>query len=89
MEAGLMASDQFPRLNATKCVNGIAEAISGDPLHTFKCKNVRFPNSCGGSFQLSILPDGPIGLYQPRGPWLHWLLPEYQVWKLYLGLDRS
>ncbi|KAK7211480.1 hypothetical protein V2G26_018658 [Clonostachys chloroleuca] len=69
MEAGLMASDQFPRLNATKCVNGIAEAISGDPLHTFKY--------------------GPIGLYQPRGPWLHWLLPEYQVWKLYLGLDRS
>ncbi|CAG9957107.1 unnamed protein product [Clonostachys rosea f. rosea IK726] len=40
MEAGLMAGDQFPRLNATKCVNGIAEAISGDPLHTFKCKNM-------------------------------------------------
>jgi hypothetical protein len=60
-----MAGDQFPRLNATKCVNGIAEAISGDPLHTFKCKNVSDPNICGVFFQLIILPDGLVGLYKP------------------------
>ncbi|KAM0322522.1 hypothetical protein ACHAQA_009368 [Verticillium albo-atrum] len=39
-EAGLLESSQWPRLNYTKCVNGYAEAIKGDPLHKFKCKNV-------------------------------------------------
>jgi choice-of-anchor B domain-containing protein len=38
--AGLMDSSQWPRLNYTKCVNGKAEAIKGDPLHTFSCKNI-------------------------------------------------
>ncbi|KAH7324564.1 hypothetical protein B0I35DRAFT_388417 [Stachybotrys elegans] len=36
---GLMDASAFPRLNYTRCVNGIAEAIPGDPLHTFRCKN--------------------------------------------------
>lgn len=39
-DAGLLDSTVWPRLNYTKCVNGKAEAIKGDPLHTFKCKNV-------------------------------------------------
>jgi hypothetical protein len=39
MAAGVMAPSLYPRLNATKCVNGVAEAIPGDPLHTFRCKN--------------------------------------------------
>jgi choice-of-anchor B domain-containing protein len=38
--AGLMNSAQWPSLNYTKCVNGKAEAIKGDPLHTFRCKNI-------------------------------------------------
>jgi hypothetical protein len=37
--AGLMNATSWPRLNPTKCVNGVAEAIKGDPLHTFRCKN--------------------------------------------------
>lgn len=42
-EAGLadgkFTTAKWPRLNYTKCVNGVAEAIKGDPAHTFKCKN--------------------------------------------------
>lgn len=38
--AGLMDSSQFPKLGYTKCIDGFAEAIAGDPLHKFKCKNV-------------------------------------------------
>jgi choice-of-anchor B domain-containing protein len=34
-----MNATSWPRLNPTKCVNGVAEAIKGDPLHTFRCKN--------------------------------------------------
>jgi hypothetical protein len=41
--AGLMNATSWPRLNPTKCVNGVAEAIKGDPLHTFRCKNVSLP----------------------------------------------
>lgn len=37
--AGIMDSSVWPRLNYTQCINGKAEAIPGDPLHTFKCKN--------------------------------------------------
>jgi hypothetical protein len=45
LEAGAMDAAQWPRLNwTTKCVNGIAAAIPGDPHHTFRCKNVSFPN---------------------------------------------
>jgi len=41
LEAGAMDAAQWPRLNyTTKCVNGIAAAIPGDPHHTFRCKNV-------------------------------------------------
>ncbi|CZT10353.1 uncharacterized protein RAG0_14846 [Rhynchosporium agropyri] len=40
LEAGAMNSAQWPRLNwTTKCVDGIAAAIPGDPHHTFRCKN--------------------------------------------------
>lgn len=35
-----MDSTQWPRLNYTKCINGKAEAVPGNPLLTFKCKNV-------------------------------------------------
>lgn len=35
-----MDSTKWPRLNYTKCENGIAEAVPGDPLQTFKCKNI-------------------------------------------------
>ena len=38
-----MDSTKWPRLKYTKCKNGVAEAIPGDPLHTFRCKNVSFP----------------------------------------------
>ncbi|CRK18636.1 hypothetical protein BN1723_017689 [Verticillium longisporum] len=38
--AALAATSAWPRLNYTKCVNGYAEAIKGDPLHKFKCKNI-------------------------------------------------
>ncbi|RBQ86437.1 hypothetical protein VDGD_08047 [Verticillium dahliae] len=38
--AGLLDSTKWPRLNYTKCVNGKAEAVKGDPLHTFRCKNI-------------------------------------------------
>lgn len=37
---GLMDSRKWPRLDYTKCVDGIAEAVPGDPLLTFKCKNI-------------------------------------------------
>lgn len=44
LEAGAMDAAQWPRLNwTTKCVNGIAAAIPGDPHHTFRCKNVSLP----------------------------------------------
>jgi choice-of-anchor B domain-containing protein len=39
-DAGILDSSKWPRLNYTKCVNGKAEAVKGDPNHTFKCKNV-------------------------------------------------
>jgi choice-of-anchor B domain-containing protein len=39
VESGLMDAGQFPRLNQTKCINGFADAIPGDPLHKFRCKN--------------------------------------------------
>lgn len=38
--AGLLNSTKWPRLDYTKCVNGFAEAIPGDPLHKFRCKNI-------------------------------------------------
>ncbi|PVH76875.1 hypothetical protein DL98DRAFT_574162 [Cadophora sp. DSE1049] len=38
--AGAYDTSIYPRLNYTKCVNGYAAAIPGDPLHTFKCKNM-------------------------------------------------
>ncbi|KAK3955699.1 hypothetical protein QBC32DRAFT_310818 [Pseudoneurospora amorphoporcata] len=40
MASGALNSTQWPRLNYTKCVNGIAEAIRGDALQTFRCKNM-------------------------------------------------
>ncbi|EGZ76900.1 hypothetical protein NEUTE2DRAFT_50022 [Neurospora tetrasperma FGSC 2509] len=40
LTSGALNSTQWPRLNYTKCVNGIAEAIQGDALHTFRCKNM-------------------------------------------------
>ncbi|ROT38201.1 hypothetical protein SODALDRAFT_333973 [Sodiomyces alkalinus F11] len=40
LESGLLDSSQWPRLNYTRCINGKAEAIPGDPLHTFRCKNM-------------------------------------------------
>jgi hypothetical protein len=39
-EAGRLDSSQWPRLNYTKCINGKAEAVPGDPLQTFSCKNM-------------------------------------------------
>ncbi|KAL8415360.1 hypothetical protein RB596_006097 [Gaeumannomyces avenae] len=38
--AGLFSSEKWPRLNYTKCIDGKVEAVKGDPLHTFKCKNI-------------------------------------------------
>ena len=35
-----MDSTKWPRLKYTKCVDGVAEAVKGDPLQTFRCKNV-------------------------------------------------
>lgn len=43
LAVGAMNSTQWPRLDYTKCVNGVAEAIKGDPHHTFRCKNVSSP----------------------------------------------
>lgn len=40
LEDGRFTTSIWPRLNYTKCVNGVAEAIKGDPKHTFKCKNM-------------------------------------------------
>lgn len=39
-EMGLMDSTKWPRLGYTPCKNGVAEAVKGDPLHKFRCKNV-------------------------------------------------
>ncbi|CRK36042.1 hypothetical protein BN1708_006900 [Verticillium longisporum] len=39
-ESGVFKSEQYPELNATKCVNGWAEAIVGDRHNTFRCNNV-------------------------------------------------
>lgn len=39
-EAGLLNSTIYPRLNYTKCVNGVAQAIPDDPLFAFRCKNM-------------------------------------------------
>ncbi|EGY16228.1 uncharacterized protein VDAG_07392 [Verticillium dahliae VdLs.17] len=67
-EAGLLQSSKWPRLNYTKCVNGYAEAIKGDPLHKFKCKNlltikasdapVRFSNDKDLTGHFADLPVG-------------------------------
>ena len=40
MLSGAWNSSQWPRLGYAKCINGVAEAIPGDPLNTFRCKNV-------------------------------------------------
>lgn len=39
-DAGLLHSEKWPRLNYTKCIDGKAEAVPGDPLLTFRCKNI-------------------------------------------------
>ena len=39
-EAGMLNSSVWPRLGYTKCKDGIAQALPGDPLHSFKCKNM-------------------------------------------------
>lgn len=39
-EAGMLNSSVWPRLGYTKCEDGVAQAIPGDPLHGFKCKNI-------------------------------------------------
>lgn len=39
-QAGLLDSSKWPRLGYTKCIDGKVEAIKGDPLHTFRCKNI-------------------------------------------------
>ncbi|CAH0050083.1 unnamed protein product [Clonostachys solani] len=39
-DAGLLNSTKWPRLNYTPCVNGKAEAVKGDPLLTFSCRNI-------------------------------------------------
>ncbi|KAI6780497.1 uncharacterized protein J7T54_000136 [Emericellopsis cladophorae] len=39
-DAGLLDSAQWPRLNYTKCIDGKIEAVKGDPLQTFRCKNM-------------------------------------------------
>ncbi|KAH8650523.1 hypothetical protein BGZ60DRAFT_534184 [Tricladium varicosporioides] len=38
--SGAMNSSQFPKLGYTKCINGFAEAIPGDPLYKFRCRNM-------------------------------------------------
>ena len=40
LDSGALKSTQWSRLNYTKCVNGIAEAIQGDALNTYRCKNM-------------------------------------------------
>jgi hypothetical protein len=40
-QAGLMNSAQYPELGYAKCVDGFAEAITGDHNNTFRCNNVR------------------------------------------------
>ncbi|KAK7428411.1 hypothetical protein QQZ08_005030 [Neonectria magnoliae] len=39
-EAGAFASEQWPELGYTACVDGFAEAIQGDRNNTFRCHNV-------------------------------------------------
>ena len=39
-EAGMLNSSVWPRLGYTKCEDGVAQAVPGDPLHGFKCKNI-------------------------------------------------
>ncbi|KFA70586.1 hypothetical protein S40285_04709 [Stachybotrys chlorohalonatus IBT 40285] len=39
-DAGLLNSSQWPRLNYTKCVDGVAAAVPGNPLLTFRCRNM-------------------------------------------------
>lgn len=39
-EAGMLNSSVWPELGYTKCEDGVAQAVPGDPLHGFKCKNV-------------------------------------------------
>lgn len=41
LAAGKFDNSIWPRLEYTKCVNGLAVAIKGDASHTFRCKNVR------------------------------------------------
>ncbi|KAF6841003.1 hypothetical protein CMUS01_03723 [Colletotrichum musicola] len=38
--SGAANSSSYPRLGYAKCVDGKAEAIPGEPLHTFRCKNI-------------------------------------------------
>lgn len=46
LAAGNYDSSIYPRLDYTKCVNGLAVAIKGDATHTFKCKNVSWSTVC-------------------------------------------
>ena len=39
-EMGALDSTVWPRLNYTKCIDGKAEAVKGDPMQTFRCKNM-------------------------------------------------
>ena len=39
-EMGLMNSSHWPRLEYTKCVDGIAQAVPGSAAHRFRCKNI-------------------------------------------------
>lgn len=39
-----MDSTVYPRLNYTKCVDGIAQAVPGSAAHKFQCHNVCPPS---------------------------------------------
>lgn len=59
---GLMDSTKWPRLDYTKCVNGIAAAVPGDPLLTFRCKNVSYLHY-KYTFLVLIIADGSLWFY--------------------------
>lgn len=39
-DMGQLNSTMWPRLSYTKCIDGKVEAVKGDPMQTFRCKNM-------------------------------------------------
>lgn len=83
-EAGRMESSQYSSLSYTPCKDGIAEAIPGDALNTFRCNNVNFsPVSMDSRIEHLLISGQSLSFPQPCRT------QQHRTRFLVLGLDLT